>query len=273
MMHNNCLELLGGAFAVKAFGKASKDIHNRLRMDNTTAMSYINKMGGTHSHTLAKMLCSLCQWCLRRGIVLSAEHLPGSQNAIADRESQTFHSSAEWQLHKTVFQNILTLLGQCQVDLFATCLNQLPQYVSCRPDPSAMATDAFQVCWTNLDAYAFPPFSLVGRCLQKVRPEQSTLIVVAPVWPAQAWYPLLLELLLQHPVLLPSHPYLLRDPFGQPHPLLMMGQLQLAAWKVSGIRLSRYFFGAYPHDTKICAVECSHQFQYTPPPPGMVNSG
>ena len=96
MMHINCLELLGGAFAVKAPGKASKNIHIRLRMDITTAISYINRMGGTHSHILAKMACSLWQWCLGRGIVLSAEHLPGSQNVIADRESRTFHSSAEW---------------------------------------------------------------------------------------------------------------------------------------------------------------------------------
>ena len=103
MMHINCLELLAGAFAVKAFRKASKDIHIRLRMDNTTAVSYINKMGVTHSHTLAKMAYSLWQWCLGRGIVLSAEHLPGSQNMFADRESRTFHSLAEWQLHKMVF--------------------------------------------------------------------------------------------------------------------------------------------------------------------------
>ena len=124
------------------------------------------------------------------------------------RESRTFHSSAEWQLHKMVFQNILTLLGQCQVDLFATRLtHQLPQYVRWRPDPFAMATDAFQVCWTNVEGYAFPPFSLVGRCLQKVRQKQRILIIIAPVWPAQVWYPLLLELLIQHPVLLPSHPY------------------------------------------------------------------
>ena len=100
------------------------------------------------------------------------------------RESRTFHSSAGWQLYKMVFQNILALLGQCQVDLFATCLtHQLPQYVRWRPDPFAMATDAFQVCWTNVEGYAFPPFSLVGRCLQKVRQKQSTLIVIAPVWP------------------------------------------------------------------------------------------
>ena len=98
MMHINCLELLAGAFAVNALMKSSKD-------DNTTAVSYIDKMEGTHSHTLAKMACSLWQWCLGRGIVLSAEHLPGSQNVIAERESWTFHSSAEWQLHKMVFQN------------------------------------------------------------------------------------------------------------------------------------------------------------------------
>lgn len=52
MMHIKCLELPGG---VKALEKTSKDCHIRLTMDNTTAISYTNKMGGTHSHTLAKM--------------------------------------------------------------------------------------------------------------------------------------------------------------------------------------------------------------------------
>ena len=57
MMHINCLELLAGAFAVNTLVKSSKD-------DNTTAVSYIDKMEGRHSHTLAKMACSLWQWCL-----------------------------------------------------------------------------------------------------------------------------------------------------------------------------------------------------------------
>ena len=124
--------------------------------------SYIihQQNGGTYSPTLANMACTLWQWYLGREIVLSVQHLPGSQNVIADRESWTFHSSAEWQLHKTVFQNILTLPGQCQVDLFATCSNyQLPQHVSWWPDPFTMVTDAFQVCWTNLECFSsfFPP--------------------------------------------------------------------------------------------------------------------
>ena len=105
-MHINCLELLGGTFAVKTFAKQSQNLHIRLQMDNTTAVSYINKMGGTRSRTLADMACSLWQWCLQKGITLSAEHLPGILNTTADAESRTYHSSAEWQLLPSMFRRI-----------------------------------------------------------------------------------------------------------------------------------------------------------------------
>ena len=73
------------------------------------------------------------------------------------------------ELHPAICHQITQLLGPCQVDLFATRLNnQFPRYVSWRSDPFALATDAFQIFWLNLKGYAFPPFSLVGRCLQKL---------------------------------------------------------------------------------------------------------
>ena len=40
-------------------------------------------------------------------------------------------------------------------------------FVSWRPDPEAIATDAFTVTWTGLKAYANPPWSLVGRVLSQ----------------------------------------------------------------------------------------------------------
>ena len=84
-MHNiNLLELTAGAFAVKTFARHRRNIHMHLKMDNKTAIFYINKMGGTRSHLLAHTACQLWQWCLQRGITLSAEHLPGSSNIIAD---------------------------------------------------------------------------------------------------------------------------------------------------------------------------------------------
>ena len=45
-------------------------------MDNKTAIAYINRMGGTRSHTFSQVACNLWHWCLQRGITLSAEHQP-----------------------------------------------------------------------------------------------------------------------------------------------------------------------------------------------------
>ena len=41
-LHINCLELLAGAFAVKCFTKNQICLHVRLRLDNTTAIAYLN---------------------------------------------------------------------------------------------------------------------------------------------------------------------------------------------------------------------------------------
>ena len=204
-------------------------------MDNTTAIAYLNHMGGTRSQSLAQCALQLWQWCLQRGITISAEHLPGVKNIKADVESRTLHSSAEWMLHPMLCQWIMQVMGPCRVDLFATRLNsQLPHYISWRPDPFAVATNAFQIPWLYLNAYAFPPFCLVGRCLQKIKIERSSILLIAPVWPTQSWYPVLLESLVDIPMLLPQDQNLLSDPFNQRHPMMVQGTLWLAAWKVSG---------------------------------------
>ena len=234
--HINQLEMLGAALAVQCYARSRAVSHVHLRMDNQAAVCYVNHMGGTRSPSLSMTACQLWEWCLQQGIILSAEYLPGSSNVTADRESRVLQSSAEWMLNKRVFMEVMNLYGQCRVDLFASRLNnQLPLYVSWRPDPYAMATDAFQIRWTGLEAYAFPPFALIGRCLQKIRQESSTVVLIAPVWPTQVWYPWLLKMLVHYPTLLPIQKTLLQDPFNRDHPLLVKKQLQLAAWKVSGV--------------------------------------
>ena len=45
-------------------------------------------------------------------------------------------------------------------------------------------------------------------------------------------------------MLLPRHRLLLTDPFNRLHPLLQRGQLQLAAWKVSGNVIQQKAFQA-----------------------------
>ena len=52
--------------------------------------------------------------------------------------------------------------------------------------------------------YANPPWNLVGRVLNRVRQQQVTLVLVAPVWKSQPWYPILLDMLADFPILIPN---------------------------------------------------------------------
>ena len=45
-LHINCLEMLAAFLAFKCFFREKRSIHVLLRMDNTSAIAYINKMGG-----------------------------------------------------------------------------------------------------------------------------------------------------------------------------------------------------------------------------------
>ena len=58
--------------------------------------------------------------------------------------------------------------------------------------------------WAGLmNCYAFPPFSLLPRVLAKIRYDKALVLLIAPVWPTQSWYPLLLQLSTVQPILLP----------------------------------------------------------------------
>jgi hypothetical protein len=222
-------------FVVKAFTKDKENIHCHMRMDNSSCVAQINKMGGTRSTPLFEAVSSLWNYCLQKGITLTAEHLAGNQNIVADEMSRVFTDTSNWKLQEGVFKMIQTQWGPLGIDLFADRLNtQLEKYCSWKPDPSAVQVDAFLMTWRDQNAYAFPPFCLVNRCLAKVRWEETTLIIVTPVWHTQVWYPHLLAMSVEEPLLLPPLPDLLKGPRGQIHPMLDQGHLRLAAWKVSG---------------------------------------
>ena len=222
-------------FALKAFVKTDKINYVHLRVDNTTTVAQINTMGGTRSQKLFMITRELWQYCISKQIIVTAEHLPGVLNEIADRESRVFHDSSAWKLLSTILVQIERVLGTTDVDLFADRLTpQKSRYISWIPDLGAMVIDAFSVKWNAMNAYVFPPFCLIGRCLPKVRKDQADLLIMTPVWPAQPWYPTLLGMLIELPILLPPIPNILTSPQGELHPLVIMNNLPLAAWKISG---------------------------------------
>jgi hypothetical protein len=216
--HINVLELKAVLFAIKAFTKECQPRHIHVRLDNVAAVANINKMGGTKSKALLDVTETLWQFCMTREIMITAEHLPGRTNTVADHQSRVFKDTSSWQLDPMIFMGISKLWGPFQIDLFAGRVNaQLPRFVSWKPDPEAEATDAFAIPWTGMLTYMFPPFCLISRCLAKVHKEKTTAVIVTPSWQCQPWYGRLLQMTVDYPCLLPKHAKLLVDQEGKAH--------------------------------------------------------
>ena len=242
-LHINIQELEAIRLGILTFTlkKKVKSIH--IKTDNMTALSYLIKKGGTKCQVLTEISKKIWEYLIRHGITVTAEWLPGILNGEADWESRNIRDSSEWLLNPQIFKRITQLLGKPRVDLFASrTSHQLPIYWAWKPDPGCQGVDAFQTQWNRGLMYAFPPFSLIPRVLQKVQKEKATLILVTPMWNSQPWYPLLLQLCIAKPILLPSQKDLLTDPSGTNHPLIDQGSLRLVAWLVSGLLWKRKEF-------------------------------
>lgn len=141
-------------------------------------------------------------WAKDRNIWLSASHIPGIENE-ADFYSRHFNENIEWKLNAAIFSKLVGIFGMPEIDMFASRLNkQLKRFVSWKPDPEAEAIDAFSVCWKDRYIYAFPPFSMIGRFLQKVVQDQADVLPVAPFWVTQNFYTAILEMITQDPFII-----------------------------------------------------------------------
>ena len=202
--------------------------------DNTTAVAYLRKEGGTRSPLLNALAQAILRWSESLSIRLAPQFLPGSNNVLADALShphQLPHS--EWSLNMTVYRS-LCRLWPVQIDLFATSANhRCSIYFSPFRDPLSAGTDAFLQSWDGLQAYAFPPVAIISRVLAKLRASRGTeLTLVAPHWTQRPWFSDLLQLSLTPPVILPDRPDLLRLPRSR-HLYPALHQLRLHAWRLS----------------------------------------
>ena len=240
--HINYLEMKAVFLGLQSLCGNITQKHIRILSDNTTTVAYINATGGVKSQGCNEMAQQIWDWCIQRDIWLSACHIPGVQNSEADTESRKFNESTEWSLDSVVFDSILALWGPFQIDLFASRLNfKVANYVSWKPDPGATFINAFLMNWQHHYFYAFPPFSLISTCLQKIEQDQASGVLLVPVWKTQPWFTILLHLLIDKPRLLPQSMALLVQPHSNAlHPL--RNQMRLMACKVSGKESSREGF-------------------------------
>ena len=230
----NYLELRAVDLGLKSFCTEMRNVHILVRVDNITAVTYLNNMGGVRSQDCNLMATKIWRWCIHRNIWLTASYLPGKLNTEADQKSRKFNDRTEWTLNKQAFEHIVKRFGQPEIDLFASRLNaQLDRYVTWLPDPHAESVDAFTLDWSSFQFYAFPPFCLIPRCLQKIIHDQATGLLVVPNWPTQAWFPCLKAMLVEEPMLIPKSKDLLLQPVTHaPHPLY--DRLDILCCRLSG---------------------------------------
>ena len=170
-----------------------------------------------------KLAIDIWDFCSSRKIWISAAHIPGVENTIADKLSRIFNDKTEWKLSPNIDNKIVKKFRfrPC-LDLFASRLNhQIDQYVSWQLDPYSVTVDAFTISWTNRKLYAHPFFILVGATLSKIIKDKLTGIMIIPEWPTQYWYPIMMNLLIANPAILPQFKTLITLPFNPTarHPL------------------------------------------------------
>ena len=147
----NARELLAVQLGLFQFRSALQGRTVAVFCDNTTAVAYLRKAGGTRSPLLNTLAQEFLRWTESLSIRLAPQFLPGSNSVLADALSHPHQlPHTEWSLNMTVFLS-LRRLWPVQIVLFATSANhRCSIYFSHFRDPMSAGTDAFLQSWEGL---------------------------------------------------------------------------------------------------------------------------
>lgn len=230
----NYLELLAAFSAKETFASHLNNCEILLRIDNTSAISYIYRAGGVQFPHLSELSRSIWEWCQKRNLWLFASYIASPENVEADAASRITNIDTEWEIKHRIFQQVNKKFGPFTLDAFASNLNKkCLRYCSRYPQPDTFAVDAFTIPWQNEKIYSFPPFSLILRIINKIMIDKAEVTLIAPYWPTQPWFPLFQALLKTPPLFFkPDNKNLLSPCRTKTHPLA--AKLSLLAGRLSG---------------------------------------
>ena len=234
-LHINCLELTAILFGLQALALELENKHVKVLTDSSTAVSYVNNMGGIKSEKCNEISRQIWFFAIEKNIWVTCAHIPGKRNE-ADLPSRKVDDNGEWQLSEDVYKKICKIWNEPDIDLFASHLNhKVDRYCSWKPDPNASYIDTFTLNWSKFKMpYLFPPFSVLGRCIRKIQTDQAQAVIIVLLWPTQVWFASLMKILVDLPVILPRTTQLLTLPKQTlSHPFAK--KLVLISCKMSGI--------------------------------------
>ena len=120
--------------------------HVLLKLDNTTAVAYINKKWGRFPSLVTS-------W--RKTFVSAVK------NTATDFRSRLCYNNKEWSLNESVAKSLFGQFRKPEIDLFAIRLNtKCTKYASYKPDPDAYV-NVFSLSWLDLNTYICSIYNLV----------------------------------------------------------------------------------------------------------------
>ena len=118
----NHKELLAVLYGVSGFLPVLQGRSVSLFADNTTALLYLRKQGGTHSVTLNSVAQSILCLCELHQIRLVPQFIPGKLNVLADSLNRYLQVlGSEWTLCHQAFRELFSR-WPATIDLFATLM-------------------------------------------------------------------------------------------------------------------------------------------------------
>ena len=207
----NVLELLALYHALQIYCKNMFDISVHLKVDNTSAVAWINKQTAPTKLEFSTVK-QIWNFAAQRKLEIYASYVEPKNNKIADFESRNVKGNLERALKDHIFTKVKIKLGQPTIDLLTSRgNNKVKTFYSFYPDPLVifdswsfgdfiLLFDAFSFDWPKYKIYAFPLFNLIPRVLLKIENEKTGGILIVPIFVNQSWFSRLLTLLIKEPL-------------------------------------------------------------------------
>ena len=234
--HITLLETRAVDMALRSFMRSAASRlqgQNILLFEDNMAVTHILRNLVSKSPSIMAEVRSIMNTLDDASCSLELTWLPSEENVTADSLSR-LADRGDWRLRRQTFLQLDRDWGPHTVDRFATALNsQLPRYNSAWADPQTAGIDAFaQLDWTEQHNWCNPPWALLDRLAQLLDETCASATVVAPHWPAQAWFQRL-QAISSEWRRLPSSPGLFEP--GRPMP---PGAVRAPAWDLACFRVT-----------------------------------
>ncbi|KAA6367497.1 MAG: hypothetical protein EZS28_036975, partial [Streblomastix strix] len=180
---------------LRSFAKTLKNSRVQslaIRSDNSTAVFDIRKW--RTSTSLIKEIKQVHQTIEKLRIQIQITHLPGVRNEIADALSR-LSKAGDYKLKEKIFrQTCLQMNLNPTIDLFSQHFNNLlPRFMSTIRGLGEVVIDAFNQTWKKELQWIHPHISLLPAVLKKIKKKQIEAMIIAPLWPGQIWYTVLVN--------------------------------------------------------------------------------